>query len=182
MKRLCFILLTISLMVAEPAKRITTATATRTPGLVAFWDFVKRELDDAQRIIAHVPAGEKTDYPLDAANYIKDYLGAGREATYADFPLLGRGRFGQAIRIRKEEDKTFRPFLFVSRERLHDSPIDIKGGGGEKLVACGHDTSPDLSQHIFHQGRVTLSRTNRFVTPLPAGTVTLICCVTPLSL
>ena len=37
---------------------------------------------------------------------------------------MGRGPFGQAIRIRKEEDKTFRPFLFVPRARLHDSPIE----------------------------------------------------------
>ncbi len=57
------------------------------------------------------------------------YWGQGRAATYADFPLLGRGPFGQAIRIRKEEEATFRPFLFVPRARLHDSPVDIKGAG-----------------------------------------------------
>ena len=109
---------------AEPAAE-RVATVTGTPGLVAFWDFVKREADGAHRFTAHVPAGAKTDYPLDAANYIKDYWGAGREATYADFPQLGRGPFGNAIRIVKETDPDFRPFLFVPRSRLHDTPLDI---------------------------------------------------------
>jgi hypothetical protein len=111
-----------------------SATVTSTPGLVAFWDFVKREPDGAHRFTAHVPAGAKTDYPLDAANYIKDYWGEGREATYADFPLLGRGPFGNAIRIVKETDADFRPFLFVPRSRLHDTPLDIKGAGKSVTV------------------------------------------------
>jgi hypothetical protein len=102
---------------------------TRTPGCVAFWDFVKREPGGAHRFTAHVPSGATNTFALDAGNYIKDYWGEGREATYADFPELGRGPFGNAIRIRSEVDKTFRPFLFVPRERLHDSPIDIKGTG-----------------------------------------------------
>jgi hypothetical protein len=111
---------------ADPnANRV--AVVTQTPGCVAFWDFVTREPDGAHRYTAHVPEGAKTDYPLDAANYIKDYWGAGREATYADFPLLGRGPFGNAVRIVNETDPEFRPFLFVPRARLHDSPLDIKG-------------------------------------------------------
>jgi hypothetical protein len=103
------------------------AAVINTPGCVAFWDFVKREPGGAHRFTAHVPPGVTNDVALDAGNYIKDFWGEGREATYADFPLLGRGPFGQAIRIRKEADRTFRPFLFVPRARLHDSPIDIKG-------------------------------------------------------
>ena len=105
------------------------AAVTQTPGCVAFWDFVKREPGGAHRFTAHVPSGATNTFALDAGNYIKDYWGEGREATYADFPELGRGPFGNAIRIRSEVDKTFRPFLFVPRERLHDSPIDIKGTG-----------------------------------------------------
>ncbi|MEI6464718.1 MAG: hypothetical protein WCQ89_08330, partial [Verrucomicrobiota bacterium] len=103
------------------------ATVTRTPGCVAFWDFVQREPGGAHRFTAHVPAGATNAFPLDAGNYIKDYWGEGREATYADFPLLGRGPFGEAVRIRPETDATFRPLLFVPRARLHDSPIDLKG-------------------------------------------------------
>jgi hypothetical protein len=118
---LCPLLLSVTFG-AEPAGIVT-----ETPGLVAFWDFVQREPDGLRRFTAHVPAGATTDYPLDAANYIKDYWGAGREATYTDFPQLGRGPFGNAIRIVKETDPDFRPFLFVPRARLHDTPLDIKG-------------------------------------------------------
>ncbi len=75
------------------------ATVTSTPGLVAFWDFTKREAP-GKRFTAHVPAGAKNDYALDAGNYVKDLWNAGPEATYADFPLLGYGPFGQAIRIK----------------------------------------------------------------------------------
>lgn len=67
------------------------------------------------------------DYPLTAANYILDYWGSEREATYAGFPPLGRGPLGLAIRIVKEPDADFRPLLFVPRSRLHDAPLDIKG-------------------------------------------------------
>ncbi len=102
-------------------------TVVQIPGLVAFWDFVAREGGGQRRFIAHVPAGAGNAYPLDAGNYVLDYWGVGRVATYADFPLLGRGPFGEAILIRKEADRDFRPFLFVPRSRLHDSPLDIKG-------------------------------------------------------
>jgi hypothetical protein len=110
------------------------ATVTSTSGCVAFWDFVKREPNGAHRFTAHVPAGAKNDFALDAGNYVRNYWGEGREATYADFPLLGRGPFGQAIRIRKETDATLRPFLFVPRARLHYSPIDLKGTGQSVTV------------------------------------------------
>ena len=75
MKLLPLLFLTTSLFAAEPA-----ATVTSKPGLVAIWDFVKREPDGQKRFTAHVPAGATNEYPLDAANYIKDYWGAGREA------------------------------------------------------------------------------------------------------
>lgn len=134
---------------AEPV-----AIVTSTPGLVAFWDFVKREPDGAKRFTAHVPAGAKTDYPLDAANYIKDYWGAGREATYADFPQLGRGPFGNAIRIVKEADADFRPFLFVPRSRLHDTPLDIKGAGKSvtTVVWAIRESGNHALAGIWHEG------------------------------
>jgi hypothetical protein len=107
-------------MAAEPQVTLSNceqrvATVMNTPGCVAFWDFVKREPDGAHRFTAHVPPGATNDFALDAGNYVKEYWGEGREATYADFPMLGRGPFGQGIRIRKEGDATFRPFLFVPR-------------------------------------------------------------------
>jgi hypothetical protein len=58
------------------------AVVTSTPGWVAFWDFVKREPDGAHRFIAHVPQGATNDFALDAGNYVKDYWGEGREASY----------------------------------------------------------------------------------------------------
>jgi hypothetical protein len=130
------------------------STVTRTPGCVAFWDFVKREPDGAHRFTAHVPPGATNNFALDAGNYIKDYWGEGREATYADFPLLGRGPFGQAIRIRKEEDKTFRPFLFVPRARLHNSPIDIKGAGKSVSVVVWaiRESGNHALAGIWHEG------------------------------
>ncbi len=140
-------------MGAAPSSDPITAVAS-TPGLVAFWDFVKREPEGAKRFIAHVPAGAKTDYPLDAANYIRDYWGAGREATYADFPLLGRGPFGNAIRIVKETDADFRPFLFVPRARLHDTPLDIKGAGKSVTVVVWaiRESGNHALAGIWHEG------------------------------
>jgi hypothetical protein len=138
-----------TLPAAEPV-----AIVTSTPGLVAFWDFVKREPLGAHRFTAHVPAGAPTDYPLDAGNYIKDYWGAGREATYADFPLLGRGPFGNAIRIVKETDDDFRPFLFVPRAGLHDTPLDIKGSGRSVtvLVWAIRESGNHALAGIWHEG------------------------------
>lgn len=143
----------IALQAADTYKD-RVATVMNTPGCVAFWDFVKREPEGAHRFTASVPENAKNNFPLDAGNYIKDYWGEGREATYADFPLLGRGPFGQAIRIRKEEDKTFRPFLFVPRERLHDSPIDIKGAGKSVSVVVWaiRESGNHALAGIWHEG------------------------------
>ncbi len=138
-----------SLSAVEPATVVTN-----TPGLVAFWDFVKRESDGARRFTAHVPPGATNEYPLDAANYINDYWGSGREATYADFPLLGRGPFGNAIRIVKESDPDFRPFLFVPRSRLHDTPLDIKGAGKSVSVVVWaiRESGNHALAGIWHEG------------------------------
>ncbi len=154
MRRLLIPLLFIThpLFAESAAERI--ATVMNTPNCVAFWDFVKREPEGAHRFTAHVPAGSKTNYPLDAANYIKDYWGEGREASYADFPLLGRGPFGQAIQIRPETDLTFRPFLFVPRERLHDTPLDIKGAGKSVTVVVWaiRESGNHALAGIWHEG------------------------------
>jgi hypothetical protein len=144
------------LAVLHAADRDTghTSVVTNTPGLVAFWDFVKREPDGENRFTAHVSAGAATDYPLDVANYVKDYWGAGREARYTDFPLLGRGPFGQAIRIVKEADPNFRPFLYVPRKRLHETPLDIKGA--DKSVSVVVWAIRESGNHalagIWHEG------------------------------
>jgi hypothetical protein len=130
------------------------AVVTNIPGCVAFWDFIKREPDSLRRFTAYVSAGVTNDFALDAGNYVRDYWGEGQEASYADFPLLGRGPFGQAIRIRKEEDKTFHLFLFVPRVRLHNSPIDIKGTNKSVSVVVWviRESGNHALAGIWHEG------------------------------
>ncbi len=122
------------------------------PGLIAFWDFVKGDGD--KRFMAHVPPSATNEYPLDAGNYVRQYWSAGRDATYDDFPLLGRGPFGQAIRIVNETDSDFRPFLYVPRERLHDTPLDIKGPGKSVtlVVWAIRESGNHALAGIWHEG------------------------------
>jgi hypothetical protein len=148
-------LLTVTLAKLSADDRTASVeVVTAIPGLVAFWDFVKREPDGAKRFLAHIPDTATNDYPLDAANYIKDYWGAGPAASYTDFPLLGRGPFGEAIRIRKEDDPDFRPFLYVPRSRLHDSPLDIKGAGKSVTVVVWaiRESGNHALAGIWHEG------------------------------
>ena len=154
MKRLLFLALLVSSLSAADSINDHLSTVTSTPGLVAFWDFVKREPSGEHRFTAHVPSGAKNDFALDVGNYIKDFWNEGRAATYADFPLLGRGPFGNAIRIRKEEDATFRPFLFIPRERLHDSPLDIKGANKSVSVVVWaiRESGNHALAGIWHEG------------------------------
>lgn len=154
MKLLPFFLLVTTSAFAVESAADSVAMVTNTPGLVAFWDFVQRESTGAHRFTAHVPAGAATNYPLDAGNYVRDFWGQGREAKYADFPLLGRGPFGQAIRIVKETDKDFRPFLFVPRSRLHDTPLDIKGSGKSVSIVVWaiRESGNHALAGIWHEG------------------------------
>lgn len=167
MKRLSLVfMIAPGLVDAEPV-----STVTRTPGLVAFWDFVKREPDGARRFTAHVGEGVATDYPLDAANYIKEYWGTGREATYADFPQLGRGPFGNAIRIVKETDPDFRPFLSVPRGRLHGTPLDIKGEGRSVTVIAWaiRESGNHALAGIWHEGTDLKERTTANIAKVERG-------------
>ena len=140
-------------LAASPAAD-RVATVTGTPGCVAFWDFVQREPDGARRFTAHLPVGASHPFALEAGNYVHDYWGEGRVATYADFPLLGRGPFGQAIRIRQETDATFRPLLYVPRARLHDSPLDLKGPNQSVTVVVWaiRESGNHALAGIWHEG------------------------------
>jgi len=140
------------LLRADPyADRV--ATVTSIPGLVAFWDFTKREAPGA-RFTAHVPAGAKHDYALDAGNYVRDLWSQGPAASYADFPLLGSGPFGQALRIKAEPNPDFRPLLFVPRARLHDTPLDIKGADRAVTVVVWaiRESGNHALAGIWHEG------------------------------
>ena len=155
MKVLLFVLAGATTLLADPATRYQerVQTVTETPGLVAFWDFTKRE-SPGGRFTAHVPAGARNDYALDAGNYVKDLWGQGPAASYADFPLLGSGPFGQAIRIRAEPNPDFRPLLFVPRARLQDSPLDIKGSGQAVTVVVWaiRESGNHALAGIWHEG------------------------------
>lgn len=144
----------IALAVDNPSYDRRVAVVTGTSGCVAFWDFVRREPAGGHRFTAHVPAGMTNDFALDAGNYVREYWGEGREAGYADFPLLGRGPFGQAIRIRQEEDPMFRPLLFVPRARLHDTPLDIKGANRSVTVVVWaiRESGNHALAGIWHEG------------------------------
>ncbi len=121
------------------------------PGLAAFWDFVARDAATG-RFLAHTPQG--TAYPLDAVNYVRDYWHEGRPATYDDFPLLGRGPFGNAVRFREETDPTFRPTLLLSRDQFHDGPLDVGGPGRSvsMVVWMVHEAGNHAVAGIWHEG------------------------------
>jgi hypothetical protein len=141
-------------LAAPPDCAQRVAAVTSIPGFVALWDFVKREPGGARRFVAHVPPGATNDFALDAANYVREFWGQGREATYDDFPLLGAGPFGQAIGVRAETDSNFRPLLLVPRARLHDSPLDVKGPGRSvTLVAwVAREEGNHAIAGIWHEG------------------------------
>jgi hypothetical protein len=123
----------------------------RIRGLVAFWDFVKR---DQGRFAAWQARGDRHDFRLDAVNYVRDSWGQGRAAGYDDFPLLGRGPFGQAVGIRAESDPDFRPLLLVPRERLHDSGLDVKGPGRSVSMVAWlmRESGNHAIAGIWHEG------------------------------
>ena len=171
MFRLTSALLFTSLSVsAAESVQDRVATVTSTPGLVAFWDFTKREAP-GKRFTAHVPAGAKNDYALDAGNYVKDLWNAGPEATYADFPLLGAGPFGQAIRIKAETNPDFRPVLQVPRARLHDSPLDIKGAGKAVTVVVWaiRESGNHALAGIWHEGTDLKEKTTETIAKVERG-------------
>lgn len=125
---------------------------TRVKGFVALWDFTTR---DAQgNFTAHQPKGSHDDYHLDPINYIHDYWHQGRPATNADFPLLGRGPFGQAIQIRNETDPNFRPLLQIPRARLHNTPLDVKGPGHSVTLVVWliRESGNHALAGIWHEG------------------------------
>jgi hypothetical protein len=110
---------------APPDARRRIAAVIGIRGLAAFWDFVLR--DPEGRFLARTSAKGATGFPLQARNIVLDYWGQGRPATYADFPLLGRGPFGEAIEFAPSPDPDFRPVLLVPRATIHSTPLDVKG-------------------------------------------------------
>ncbi len=150
-RALCWLWIAAAWPLAAGEYERRVEAVTRTPGFVALWDFVKR---DGGRFEAHKAKSETADLRLDAANFVLDYWGEGREATYDDFPLVGEGPFGQAVRFRKETDASFRPVLLVPRERLHGSAIDVKGPGRSvsMVVWLRRQDGDHAIAGIWHEG------------------------------
>jgi len=162
--------LLVSPLLAGDLRQERIETVTKIPGLVAFWDFNKREAP-GQRFTAHVPAGAKNDYPLDAGNYVRDLWNVGPTAGYADFPMLGSGPFGEAIRIKAETDPDFRPLLFVPRDRLHNTPLDIKGGGRSVTVVVWaiRESGNHALAGIWHEGTDLKEKTTETIAKVERG-------------
>ena len=123
----------LTLSAQSPGYQQRVDAVRKIPGFVALWDFVKR---DGGRFAAWQAKGDRHDFRLDAVNYVRDYWGEGRLATYDDFPLLGRGPFGEAIRLRQETDKDLRPVLLIPRDRVQGSGL---GAGREGSGTIGVD-------------------------------------------
>lgn len=134
---------------AERRRRIEFVT--KLPGFASLWDFVAT---NGVHFDAIQPPASKYDFHLEPLNPVREFWGEGRAATMEDFPLLGRGPFGQAIRIRPESDPTLRPTLIVPRARLHDSPIDVKGPGKSVTLVAWiiRESGNHAIAGIWHEG------------------------------
>lgn len=103
----------------------------KTPGLAAFWDFVLREdgINGSGNFMAYTAKGDKHQYVLEPHNISREFWYDGEEATLDDFPLVGCGPFGQAIKFTPSKTLNNYPVLMVPRAKLNDSPLDVKGPG-----------------------------------------------------
>lgn len=151
MKRLATVLLLALPLIGQSNYKARVSAVRKVPGLVAFWDFVRR---DGERFDAYAGRKETADFRLDPVNYVQQFWNEGRAATMADFPMVGSGPFGDAVRIVAEKDATFRPVLVVPRVRLHDSGLDVKGAGKSvTLVAWIERASGNHAiAGIWHEG------------------------------
>lgn len=134
-------------------------TVRQVPGLAAFWDFMLREdgVNGGGRFLAHTAAGDSHRYVLEPRNITLDFWHEGEPATLADFPLLGRGPFGEAVHVRSPEDVNHLPVLQVPRAELHDTPLDVKGPGGSvsMVVWLIHQEGNHAIAGIWHEGTTT---------------------------
>lgn len=111
------------------ARRVSEVT--RTPGLIAFWNFVERTDGPTGKgnFVALTSVNSEKRYELIPKNISREFWKTGEEATLSDFPLLGRGPFGQSVRFQDPKTLDDLPVLMVPRKDLHDSPLDVKGPG-----------------------------------------------------
>lgn len=151
---------------AEPSRASTAAeylrrvdVVTEIPGLAAFWDFVERDggPDGDGHFVARTAVPGERRYPLMPWNISRTYWNEGDEATMADFPLLGRGPFGQAVQFRDPRRIDDLPVLMVPRKVLHDTPLDVKGPGKSvsMVVWMVYQGGDHAIGGIWHEGTDT---------------------------
>ena len=129
------------------------------PGLVALWDFVQRR-DSRQTHNPFISIPGKSGgraYELEPRNISLDYWNQGPQATLADFELLGRGPFGQAVRFSSPRSISHLPVLSVPRKSLHDSSLDIKGKGKSVTLVVWllYERGNHAIAGMWHEGTVT---------------------------
>ncbi len=141
---------------AREIYEIRLSQVTDIPGFVAFWDFMAREDGPygSGRFQAHTAPGDTHHYLLEPRNISLDFWLDGQEATLADFPLLGRGPFGQSVRFQRPLAENDLPVLMVPREKMHDSPLDIKGPGSSvsMVVWLIHQEGAHAIAGLWHEG------------------------------
>jgi hypothetical protein len=128
-------------------------------GLAAFWDFVQREdsRDGQGNFIAYTSVSGEKRYPLQPQNISRLFWKDGEEASLNDFPLLGRGPFGQAVQFHSPKALNDLPVLLVPREVLHDTPLDVKGPGRSvsMVVWLIHQEDSHAIAGMWHEGTDT---------------------------
>lgn len=132
---------------------------TQIPGLVALWDFVhRRDSWQTHNPFLSIPGeADGRAYELEPRNISLDFWKQGPEAKLADFELLGRGPFGQAVRFSSPRSNEHLPVLAVPREKLHDSPLDIKGEGKSVTLVVWllYERGNHAIAGMWHEGTVT---------------------------
>lgn len=112
------------------AERI--ATVAKTPGLIAFWDFIKA--DQGKWTAHHDPAVTDRDYPV-----VLRRIGDPKAYTPADWPyqddesrfvISDGGTFGKAVRFNQGH-----VFAEVPRAAFDGTPLDIHGARPLTLLA-----------------------------------------------
>lgn len=129
------------------------------PGLVALWDFVhRRDSWQTHNPFVSIPGDSGGQiYELEPRNISLDFWHQGPPGTLADFSLLGRGPFGQAVRFEDPLSQAHLPVLAVPRKHLHDSALDIKGKGKSVTLVVWllYEKGNHAIAGMWHEGTVT---------------------------
>jgi hypothetical protein len=115
-------------------------------------------LNGSGRFVAETDAVDERRFPLVPRNISRDFWHDGAEASMADFPLLGRGPFGQAVQFHEPKEQNDLPVLLVPRADLHDTRLDAKGPGKSvsMVVWLIYQGDNHAIAGIWHEGTDTI--------------------------